>query len=80
MAQKELKDMSLDDLQKAEKSLKFTVRLLIVFWTAWLLASIYLSVYKGKLDTTLFVCLAFSALMPINWSNLKKIRAEIASR
>ncbi|MCU0355735.1 MAG: hypothetical protein MUD08_18665 [Cytophagales bacterium] len=79
MKQKPLAELGLAELQTKEKALKTAVTVMGVFLAIMILICAYLTFLQGfSVFTVLPV--AFLPLFMVNIANLKKIKAEIASR
>lgn len=79
MASKPISEMTTEELQKTEKSLKLSIKFIGVILILMLASSIYLFVDKGFSATTVMPII-FIPLFTMNIANLKKIKAELSTR
>jgi len=74
-----LSKMSLEELQKQEKSLKIATPILAVLLSVMFVSGIFLTSRQG-FSAFSVLPVAFLPLLIVNATNLKKVKAEIASR
>ena len=79
MANKQLSEIPEDELKKREKEMTVAVILLLITVMIMLISTIFGFIKKGFTVTTILP-FAFLPLAIINFLNLKKIKAELASR
>lgn len=79
MAQKQLSEMSLEELKAKEKMLKNATTVLAVCIAMLFVVGIFLTIVKG-FNTFTVIPFAFLAIIAPSISGLKSIRAEIKSR
>jgi uncharacterized membrane protein len=79
MANKQLSEMSEDELLKRQKEMTVAVVLLSITVSIMLVSAIFVFIKKGFTTTTILP-VAFLPLVIINFLSLKKIKAELASR
>jgi len=79
MANKQFSEIPEDELKKREKEMTLAVILLSITVTIMLTSAIFVFIKKGFTTTTILP-FAFLPLVIINFLNLKKIKAELASR
>ena len=72
-------NLSLDQLKSREKMLKKSISLIIAAVIVMTIAGIFLTFKQGFSVFTILPLIFFSIIL-INNTNLKKLRAEIASR
>jgi len=76
-----LQNLPKEELLKKEKSLKFVTGLLMGFAIVIYAVAIFLTIRGGAKVTALIICgLAISALLPMQYKNIKSIREEISQR
>ena len=79
MKEKELKEMSLDELKKKEKTLKFSLGILVGSIIGLLIVCVIITIKKGFQAFTIMP-IAFLPIIISSFSGLKKLQAEINSR
>jgi uncharacterized membrane protein len=79
MATKKPSEMSLEELQKTEKTLKMASATLIGMVLGMAVMGIYLTINKGFNFFSVFF-LFFTPMIFVNRMNLKNLQKEIASR
>ena len=79
MAQKQLSEMTEDELKKNIRMMTIAVTVIIVSIIIMFISAIYTYTRKG-FSVTAVLPFAFMPIAIINLVNLKKIKAELASR
>ncbi|MBZ9629701.1 hypothetical protein LB465_02835 [Salegentibacter sp. LM13S] len=79
MNQQEISDLSLEELKNKHTSIKTITWMLTVVLIGSLGLFIFISIKDG-LTPLIAVPFALSAILPINFKNLKILRAELESR
>lgn len=78
--QPELSELSLEELEKIAKMNKFSSTMLIVAILFQFLTGVYLTFKNGFNVFFIILPMAFLPLIIVNFTNLKKIKEEIAKR
>lgn len=79
LANKQLSEMTEDELQKRQKEMTVAVILIAITVIIMLISAIFVLIRKG-FTVTAILPFAFLPLAIINFMSLKKIKAELASR
>ena len=79
MQEEPLNKLSLEVLKAREKMLKISVSLIIASIIVMTIAGIFLT-YKNGFSVFTVLPIIFLSIVVINANNLKKVKAEIASR
>lgn len=79
MAQRQLSEMTEEELQKNVKMMTIAVAVIIVSIIIMLISAVYTYIKKG-FTVTAVLPLAFLPIAIVNLTNLKKIKAELDSR
>jgi len=76
----DIKKLPIGELQKKEKQLKGITGLYIGIMIVGLAAFLYLGITEKRFPGGLVVVLAMTAILPVNFKNIKLLREEINSR
>ncbi|MBL0882563.1 MAG: hypothetical protein IBJ16_04290 [Chitinophagaceae bacterium] len=79
MPSKPISEMTTEELQKTDKSLKLAIQIMGVVLVLMTASSIYIFTQKG-FSTTTVLPIVFLPLFTMNMANRKKIKAELLSR
>ncbi|MFN8357192.1 MAG: redox-active disulfide protein 2 [Spirosomataceae bacterium] len=79
MKTKNFSEMSVQELQKQEKTQKFLLGLLIGIVIALLCINVFLA-FKEKPSSSLVFPLTLLPIVILNWNTLKQIKTELKSR
>ncbi|WP_439554645.1 hypothetical protein [Flavobacterium macrobrachii] len=77
--QPELSELSIEELEKRAKMTKLSSTMLIVAILFQFLTGVYLT-FKNGFNVFIILPMAFLPLIIVNFTNLKKIKEEIAKR
>jgi hypothetical protein len=80
MAQKQLKELTVDELKQRAKSIKIVTWFLVVMLLVLFCVTLYQSIRDGKIQTLLFVPIALFPIVLFNFVSIKKINSEVKSR
>ncbi|GAA4275167.1 hypothetical protein U6A24_17510 [Aquimarina gracilis] len=80
MKKEELQDLTIEELKKKETSLKMLTGLLAGILFVLFVVTIYTSVKNKEFDPMLITAIALSAIIPLNYKQIKQIKAEIKQR
>ena len=79
MASKPISEMTTEELQKTDKSLRLAIQIMGVFLVLMTASSIYIFTQKG-FSATSVLPIVFLPLFTMNLANRKKVKSELIKR